>query len=285
MDAYSFEHTLAVILASDFGQINLLHKTVIYLCSESLTVYIAIQNFHSTSVKNSRISKGRKFWLVLKKTPALELNHMLQGYMLLVSLIFWVSKIPITSLHHPQLSLKEIFLHSSGSQAFPFLSLPVHPESFAINLKFKINLKINVKFNFSPPTQPSFLIFSTKISDWPPHICSSTCSVLSLFFTPFLITLLFDLVQFQHFSSSSCLIVPVGTLGLHAVWPTLSVLCNRFGYFPAFLPRFISLFLNCPSPSSFWSSSHPSTFRSHLVYNMYSLPRCLPLLIFYLYIR
>ena len=142
MDAYSFEHTLAVILASDFGQINLLHKTVIYLCSESLTVYIAIQNFHSTSVKNSRISKGSKFWLVLKKTPALELNHMLQGYMLLVSLIFWVSKIPITSLHHPQLSLKEIFLHSSGSQAFPFLSLQVHPESFAINY---------IKFNF-PPT-------------------------------------------------------------------------------------------------------------------------------------
>ena len=196
--------------------------------------------------------------------------------MLLVSLIFWVSKIPITSLHHLQLSLKEIFLHSSGSQAFPFLSLPVHPESFAINY---------IKFNFSPPTQPSFLIFSTKISDWPPHICSSTCSVLSLFFTPFLITLLFDLVQFQHFSSSSCLIVPVGTLGLHAVWPTLSVLCNHFGYFPAFLPRFISLFLNCPSPSSFWSSSRPSTFRSHLVYNMYSLPICLPLLIFYLYIR
>ena len=153
MHAYSFEHTLAVILASDFGQINLLHKTVIYLCSESLTVYIAIQNFHSTSVKNSRISKGRKFWLVLKKTPALELNHMLQGYMLLVSLIFWVSKIPITSLHHPQLSLKEIFLHSSGSQAFPFLSLPVHPESFAINY---------IKFNFSPPPNHHFSFFPPR---------------------------------------------------------------------------------------------------------------------------
>ena len=49
MDAYSFEHPLAFILASNFGQI-LLHKTVIYLCSPSLTVYIAIQNFHSTRV-------------------------------------------------------------------------------------------------------------------------------------------------------------------------------------------------------------------------------------------
>ena len=42
-------------------------------------------------------------------------------------------------------------------------------------------------------------------------------------------------------------------------------LCNRFGYFPA-LPRgalplcFVSLFLDSPSPSSFWSSSGSPTF-------------------------
>ena len=49
MDAYYFEHMLAFILVSSFGQI-LLHKIVIYLCSTSLTVYIVIQNFHSTGV-------------------------------------------------------------------------------------------------------------------------------------------------------------------------------------------------------------------------------------------
>ena len=42
---------------------------------------------------------------------------------------------------------------------------------------------------------------------------------------------------------------------------TLSVLCNRFGYFPALPPSFVSLFLDCPSPSSFWSSSCPPTFK------------------------
>ena len=33
--------------------------------------------------------------------------------------------------------------------------------------------------------------------------------------------------------------------------PTPSVLCNRFGYFPALPPSFVSLFLHCPSPSNF----------------------------------
>ena len=51
-------------------------------------------------------------------------------------------------------------------------------------------------------------------------------------------------------SSSSSLIAAVGAKGLHAVSPTLSVLSNRFGYFPARPLRFVSLFLDCPSPSS-----------------------------------
>ena len=42
---------------------------------------------------------------------------------------------------------------------------------------------------------------------------------------------------------------------------TLSVLCNRFGYSPALPPSFVSLFLDCPSLSSFWSSSCPPTFK------------------------
>ena len=140
MDAYYFEHMLAFILVSSFGQI-LLHKIVIYLCSTSLTVYIAIQNFHSTGMSVILYKDVNFDWFSKKTSFGTEL-YMLQGYILLISLIFWVSKIPITSLHHPQLSLKGIFLHSSGSQAFPFLSLPVHPESFAINY---------IKFNF-PPT-------------------------------------------------------------------------------------------------------------------------------------
>ena len=52
-------------------------------------------------------------------------------------------------------------------------------------------------------------------------------------------------------SSSSSLIAAVGVKGLHAFSPTLSVLSNRFGYFPAHPLRFVSLFLDCPSPSSF----------------------------------
>ena len=49
-------------------------------------------------------------------------------------------------------------------------------------------------------------------------------------------------------SSSSCLIMPVCASSLHAVWPTLSVLCNRFGYCPAPQPHFVSLFRNRLSP-------------------------------------
>ena len=37
-------------------------------------------------------------------------------------------------------------------------------------------------------------------------------------------------------------------------------LCNRFGYFPALPLCFVSLFLDSPSPSSFWSSSGSPTF-------------------------
>lgn len=99
---------------------------------------------------------------------------MLQGYMLLISLIFWVSKIPITSFTSSTTLFKRDLSISSHSHAFPFLSLPVHPESFAINY---------IKFNFTPlphPPNPHFsFFFSTKISDWPPQICSSTCSALS----------------------------------------------------------------------------------------------------------
>ena len=151
MDAYYFEHMLAFILVTSFGQI-LLHKIVIYLCSTSLTVYIAIQNFHSTGMSVILYKDVNFDWFSKKTSFGTEL-YMLQGYILLISLIFWVSKIPITSLHHPQLSLKEIFLHSSGSQAFPFLSLPVHPESFAINY---------IKFNFSPPPNHHFSFFPPR---------------------------------------------------------------------------------------------------------------------------
>ena len=38
-----------------------------------------------------------------------------------------------------------------------------------------------------------------------------------------------------------------------------SVLCNCFGYSPALPPCFVSLLLDCPSQSSFWSSSRPPT--------------------------
>lgn len=61
-------------------------------------------------------------------------------------------------------------------------------------------------------------------------------------------------------SPSSCFIVPVVAYGLHAVWPTLSVSCNCFGYFPALPAHFFLLFLNSPSPSRFWSSSRPPPF-------------------------
>ena len=62
--------------------------------------------------------------------------------------------------------------------------------------------------------------------------------------------------------SSSSLITLVGAWGLHAVWPALYVLCNRFGYLRALPPSFVLLFLYRASASIFLSSSCPPTFRS-----------------------
>ena len=219
--------------------------------------------------------------MVLKKTPVLEqsYNYMLQGYICLwFHGYFGCQNTNIKPhLHHPQLSLKEIFIHSSHWYSFPFLSLLVHPESFAINY---------IKFNFSSPTNPHFSFFFNQ--DFRLATTNLFFHLLCpLIFTCFLITLLVDLVQCQLFSWSSCLTAPVGATKASMLFDQRFLSCATAsnGCFPAFSPCFVSLFLNCPSPCSFWSSSRPSTFRSHLVYNMYSLLCGLPLLIFYLYIK
>ena len=141
MDAYYFEHMLAFILVSSFGQI-LLHKIVIYLCSTSLTVYIVIQNFHSTGVsvilyKNVNFdwfSRKNQFWnrvyiyaSGLYTSDFTDILGVKNTNNIITS---------STTLFKRDLST---FLRFTG---FPFLSLPVHPESFAINY---------IKFNF-PPT-------------------------------------------------------------------------------------------------------------------------------------
>ena len=49
--------------------------------------------------------------------------------------------------------------------------------------------------------------------------------------------------------------------GLHAVWPTLSVLSNHLGYFPALQPHFVSLFLNCLSLGGYYGAYWPLDFQ------------------------
>ena len=85
--------------------------------------------------------------------------------------------------------------------------------SFSASSSWIICSKLYKIINFScpPPTpNPHFSFFPAKTSDWPPQkwFLHLLCPLI---FTGFLITLLVDLVQCQHFSSSSCLIAPVGT--------------------------------------------------------------------------
>ena len=127
----------------------------------------------------------------------------------------------------------------------------IHPESFAINY---------IKFNFSSPPNPHFSFFSTMISDWPshfhtfPHYSVGRSGPMSTLFI-----IIMSHCASRHIRPSCCLVNNFCLVQPLWLLPSFSTLLC------------FALFLNCPSPSSFWSSSCPSTFRSHLVYTTCTL--------------
>jgi len=65
----------------------------------------------------------------------------------------------------------------------------------------------------------------------------------------------------------------------NTVWPTPSVSCKHFGYFPSLPPCFVSLFLLSPSPSSrhlpltVWPSGvHPNSVKQSFTPSLLSIP-------------
>ena len=154
--------------------------------------------------------------------------------MLLNSLIFWVSKIPITSFTSSTTLFKRDLSTFLTFTCFSISFLPVHPESFAINY---------IKFNFFPPPNPHFSFF------FPPRF--QTGHHKSVF--PLALPSHFHI--FPHYSVGWS--GPMSTLfiiimshcasrrnkGLRAVWP-------------------IIIFLSCATALATSQLFHPALFRS-----------------------
>ena len=130
--------------------------------------------------------------MVLNKNLSIGTElYMLQGYMLLISLIFWVSKIPITSFTSSTTLFKRDLSTFLTFTCFSISFLPVHPESFAINyIKFNFSSPLNSHFSFFPQrfqTDHHKSVFPLALSShfhrFPHYSVGQSCPMSTLFIT------------------------------------------------------------------------------------------------------